>query len=553
MKQIVDEISQLVKTLYGQEIEIKLERPRPEFGDFATNIAMQLAGKLSRSPREIALEITEALNSSGKFKSVEVAGPGFINLFVQDNELLEAWKINPDRPYEDQIVVVEYSDPNPFKVLHAGHFYTSVVGDAIANLVEKAGGKVHRANFGGDVGLHVAKTMWSIIKDFGGEFPEKLEEIEKTERVDWIAKHYVEGTLAYETDENAKAEIVGLNKRVYELHNQNDHESNFAKIYWQCREWSYEYFDQFYERIGSGFEKYYPESATAKRGLEEVSKRIGSVFEKSDGAVIFRGEKFGLHTRVFINREGLPTYETKDIGLIYSKYDDYKFDKSIIITADEQKNYMEVVLKALGQFAPKLADSTLHITHGIVKLAGGVKMSSRKGNFLRAVDVLDYAINENKVQNGTDNEAIALGAVKYAFLKPRIGGDVIYDPKESVSLAGNSGPYLQYAHARACSIISKSEMAMLNKQISEFDENERKLALKLGAYNDALNEAIRDLVPHVICTYLYELAQEFNRFYEKSPIIGNEREDIRLLLVNNYRDILADGLGLLGIIAPEKM
>lgn len=553
MKQIVDEISQIATTLYAQNVEIKLERPRPEFGDFATNVAMQLAGKISRSPREIAVEIADALRLTGKFKSVEVAGPGFVNLFVQDDQLQATWEVNPDQPYKSQTVVVEYSDPNPFKVLHAGHFYTSVVGDAIANLVEKAGGKVYRANFGGDVGLHVAKTMWSIIKDFGGEFPEKLDEIAKAERVDWIAKHYVEGTSAYEADDAAKSDIMKLNKRVYELHNHNDHESDFAIIYWRCREWSYEYFDQFYKRIGSGFDKYYPESATAKRGLAEVSKRIGSVFEESDGAVIFRGEKFGLHTRVFINREGLPTYETKDIGLIYSKYDDYKFDKSIIITADEQKNYMEVVLKALAQFAPSLAESTLHITHGIVKLAGGVKMSSRKGNFLRAVDVLDYATSENKLQNGTDNEVISLGAVKYAFLKPRIGGDIIYDPKESVSLVGNSGPYLQYAHARACSIIEKSDKILSNNKVTEFDENERKLALKLGAYNDALNEAIRDLVPHVICTYLYELAQEFNRFYEKSPILGNEREATRLLLVSNYRDILAHGLGILGIFAPEKM
>ncbi len=552
MKEVIEQIEQIINQLYDQAAAIKLERTKPEFGDFALNVAMQLAPKLQQNPRQIAEAISQKLDQLDVFKSVEVAGPGFINLKLSDQAIVKMWQAKLNKIYDQQSVVVEYSDPNPFKVLHAGHLYTSVVGDAIANLVERGGGQVHRANFGGDVGLHVGKTMWAIIQKLGGELPDELAKLEPNERIDWIAKRYVEGSAAYENYAQAHAEIVAYNQRVYQLHKDNDHQSPFAQIYWTCREWSYQYFKDFYARIGSGFDKYYPESATADRGLIEVKQRIGTVFEESDGAIIFDGDKYDLHTRVFINKQGLPTYETKDIGLVFQKYDDYKFDKSIIITADEQKHYMEVVLKALEQFAPELALNTIHITHGLVKLAGGVKMSSRKGNFLRAIDVLNFALEANEEQNNVSDEQVALGAIKYAFLKPRIGGDIIYDPNESVSLIGNSGPYLQYAHARASSILAKAKSENKLTTLS-FDQNERPLAVKLGEYAEVINQAIAQLAPHLICTYLYELAQEFNRFYEKAKIIGDGRQAERLELVKKYQQVLADGLELLGIKAIKEM
>lgn len=553
MNEVAKIIQQIISQQFNLEIEVNLTRPRPEFGDFATNIAMQLAGKLGKNPREIAEILSAEIAKTPIIKKVEVAGAGFINLTVHDDFWSNELQINHPKFYENQTVLVEYSDPNAFKVLHAGHLYTSVIGDAIANLVEVGGGNVKRLNFGGDVGLHVGKTMWAILKQTSSDF-EKLADVPANERADWLAARYVEGTNAYEEDEQAKAEIVEINKAVYKIHKDNDHESNLAKFYWETREWSYDYFKDFYKRIGSHFDKFYPESMVADRGYEEVKKHIGDVFEESNGAIIFDGEKHGLHTRVFINGEGIPTYEAKDVGLIHHKYDDWKFDRSIIITADEQKHYMAVVLKALEQFAPKLALATTHITHGIVKLAGGVKMSSRKGNFLRAVDVIDFANQANREQNGEADEKVSLGAVKYAFLKQKIGGDVIYDPKESVSIVGNSGPYLQYAHARACSVLAKAgEFEKVDFAQVEFDDQERQFVQKLAEYNGVVAKASLELLPHLICTYLYEVAQEFNRFYEKSRIIGDERQQIRLNLVEIYRDILADGLKILSIDAPERM
>jgi arginyl-tRNA synthetase len=555
-------VSNAVKELFDIDEQVQLTRPDPQFGDYSTNVAMQLAKRLGRDPHQIAERLAIKLREHGDFSEVTVAGPGFINMRVADTALssqlddIQASGDNYGRPtsYVDKVVVTEYSDPNPFKVLHAGHLYTSIIGDAISNLVELAGGTVHRVNFGGDVGLHVGKTMWAILRRLGGEHPEKLDDIVEAERSEWMAAAYVEGTNAYEENEQAKSEIIALNKRVYNIVNDNDHDSAFARIYWTCRQWSYDYFNAFYARINTTFEKYYPESETAPIGLKTVlEQKEKGVYVESQGATVFIGEPYGLHTRVFINSEGLPTYETKDVGLSIKKWQDYHFDESIIITGNDITEYMKVVLKSIEQFEPTLAERTRHFTHGNVKLAGGVKMSSRKGNFLRAVDVLDSVAVENEATQGNRDEAPVLGAVKYAFLKNRIGPDIIFDPKESVSIQGNSGPYLQYAHARAVSIIAKSSPVVDVKITRQFDAYERALLIKMTEYPEVLQLAVSELSPHLVATYLYELAQVFNRFYEKSHVIGDKREAIRVELVTAYARILKNGLTVLGIPAPNKL
>ena len=557
MKQDLEKaIAASVQELFGQTVVIELSRPEEQFGDYATNVALQLAKLVQKSPREVADALAETLRTklADTIAEVTVAGPGFLNLTLTDAALLKLAKTEPAKSLDSQTVVAEYSDPNPFKVLHAGHLYTSVVGDAIANLLEQAGAKVHRVNFGGDVGMHVAKTMWGIVGKLDGEYPDKLADVPTAERSDWMADAYVTGTQAYENDESAKTEITAINKRIYELHTNNDHNSAFAQIYWTCRQWSYEYFDAFYSRIGSKFEKYYPESQTAPVGLATVRAHIADgIYEESDGAVIFNGEKYGLHTRVFINSEGLPTYEAKDVGLSILKMQDYHFDKSVIITANEISQYMTVVMKSIEQFAPELTRVTTHLTHGLVKLKGGVKMSSRKGNFLRAVDVLDVAAEASQKLVGKADEQTILGAVKYAFLKNRLGGDLIYDPEESVSLEGNSGPYLQYAHARARSILRKVGVEQSQAQVTELQPGERSMISKISQYPEVVDRAVFELMPHHICTYLYELAQAFNRFYENNRVVGDERQGQRLAIVQQYADTLKAGLTILGIIAPETM
>jgi len=536
--------------LYDLEIIAELTRPDSEHGDFASNVAMQLAKPLGSSPRDIAQEIVGVLKENELIALAGVAGPGFINISVTDQTLIESLKHKPAKSMAGMNVIAEYSDPNVFKVLHVGHLYTSVVGDAISNVIEDQGGIVHRVNFGGDVGLHAAKAMWGIVEKLGGESPNGLNGVEESKRADWISEAYVAGNSAYESGDS-KAEIISINKRIYDLHKKDAQESDFASIYWTCRQWCYDYFDAFYDRIGTSFEKYYPESITAPLGLKTVKEQLkNGIYEESDGAVVFDGEKHGLHTRVFINSNGLPTYEAKDVGLAMMKWQDYNFDLSIMITGNDIKEYMKVVLKSIEQYEPEIAKRSVHKTHGMVKLKGGEKMSSRLGNAPKAVDILD----EVRRLIGKEDNSTMLAAVKYGFLKQGIGQDIAFDINESVATEGNSGPYLQYAHARAVSILGKSTQELQEFSTdTKLDSSERTLLRKITEYPEIIELATKELAPHHICTYLYELAQTFNRFYENSKVIGSDRETERLQLVKAYAETLKKGLTLLGIHAPQQM
>jgi arginyl-tRNA synthetase len=543
--------------LYQEKTSPVFTRTEEQHGDFATNIALQLSSKVGIPPLTVAEQIKDKLKSYDETLLLSVAGPGFINVALADSTIFlaatEATKLH--RPLEGKVIVAEYSDPNPFKVLHAGHLYTTLVGDAVANILEVGGGVVHRVNFGGDVGLHVARAMWSILGKLGGELPQKLDDILAVERAAWISQCYVEGTTAYETDKAAAQEIMNINKRIYALHEEKDHQSAFAQIYWTCRKWSYEGFDQLYKELAvKPFEKYYPESEVAESGLATVKAHVGDVYETSDGAIIFRGEKHGLFTQVFVSSEGLPTYAGKDVGLIQEKNKDYHYDISFIITDVAQKDHLAVVLKSVEQFEPELVHKTIHHTHGRINFSDGRKMSSREGNIITSEDVLLAA----KKAAGTDDQKVILGAVRYSFLKNRIGGDISYDPKESVSQEGNSGPYVQYALVRARSIIRKA--ASNTKRPSDFrlqgealEPGERSLARQLNMYPEVFALALEDYSPHHICNYIFETCQVFNRFYENNRVIDHPRSETRLGLVFAYEAMLSHALDILGMPKPEKM
>lgn len=597
------QLEQIVKRLFDADLSVELTvAPEDTGADYASNVAMRLAKVAHKAPMVIAEEIKAELEKQGNGFAVTVAAPGFLNFSLNDDYFTQqleqyaadntistdgrisggALKNGKDSVfarllqnslggYFGKTVVAEFSDPNPFKVLHVGHFYTSVVGDAISRLLELAGAKVIRANFGGDVGLHVAKTIWALLQS--GYSSDDIT-IEK------IGQCYVEGTKAYEDDEAAKEKIVRLNKAVYALAELGEERSferleleslaeNFgfstaemaqvAELYWRGRELSYQYFADFYAQIGLKFDKYYPESTVAGRGLKEVQEHTGSVYEESDGAVVFRGEKVGLHTRVFINREGVPTYEAKDVGLIFTKWDDWHFDESVVITGNEQSDYMKVVLASVKEYAPELVERTRHLTHGMVKLPGSVKMSSRKGNFLKAVDVLEMIRGALEAERGSTDEKIVLAAIKYAFLKYRVGGDIVFDPKESVSVSGNSGVYLLYSAVRAQKILQKAEIGDVNKKVVQEEELEkekeytRRLSKKIVQYGEVVRGAVQEMAPYKICNYLYELAQEFSRFYEHVPVAGSAREVERKVIVRAYLNVMVHGLGLLGIEVSEEM
>lgn len=543
-----------IREVYGEEITPVFTRTAEEHGDFATNVAMQLAGKFGKNPREIAEGIVHTLSGQPEIKEAIVAGPGFINIRLQDSTLftqsLSVLKAMP-QPLKGKVVVAEYSDPNPFKVLHAGHLYTTLVGDAAANIIEAAGARVHRANFGGDVGLHVGKAMWGILHELGGENPEKLTQVLQEEQAKWVSDRYVAGNAAYENDEQSKQEIIAINQQVYELHEGKDKDSNFAKIYWTCRQWSIDGFKAMYQAWHVQDFDYFYESQTADEGMQLAKQALkDGVLEESDGAVVYKGEKDGLHTRVFINSAGLPTYETKDLGLIKVKNNAYgHIDTSLIITGNDIVEYMRVVLKVMSHFEPDIEAKTKHLTHGMVKLPGGKKMSSRAGSVVLANDIIEAATKASK----SKDSQVVFGAVRYSFLKNRLGGDIIYDPEESVNQDGNSGPYLQYALVRARSIIRKTSNHTSSDTAENLDSAERTLARQLTMYPEVFLAALDDYSPHHIANYLYDLAVIFNRFYEQSRVMDDPRQAIRISLVRAYERVLAHGLRLLGMPTPEEM
>jgi arginyl-tRNA synthetase len=557
MQDVEQAVGEAIKAVFNTETKVEITRPAPEFGDFATSVALKLAKQLGQNPKEVAAKLAGYLtnNKPSWLGKVTIAGPGFINLTLSDQLLLSSMAEIPERAekygqqnmFDGQNIVVEYLDPNPMKEIHIGHAYSGTIGDAIASLFETAGAKVHRVTYQGDVGLHVAKAIYGILKRINHD-PAQLEQID--DKPKFLGETYADGAQAYEGDEAAKNEITQLNKKIYD---QSDPLVN--QVYETGKTWSMAYFDEVYKLYDfSPFEKNYMEGVVAKTGQALVNEHINDgIFSASQGAVIFAGEKYGLHTRVFINSLGLPTYEAKDLGNAMLKWQDYNYDRSVIITADEQSDYFKVMLKALEQFAPSQAQRTTHIAHGLVKLSTG-KMASRTGQVIRAQDLLT-SVEETAKTLAAEKAApiyeVALAAVKYAFLKNRIGGDIIYDVNESLSLEGNSGPYLQYAYARAKSILAKSTTKpdMLNN----LEADERALVVKISEFDEVVKEAIKQLAPHIICTYLYDLAQQFNRFYEKNRIIGNQREAGRLVLVEAYATVLKNGLSILRIPTPDRI
>lgn len=537
-----------VKALYDIDVSVEISRPDPQFGDFATNVAMKLAPQLHKSPRDVATEMANLLREDELIMSADVAGPGFLNLRVSDDELVQALT-HPAvvQPLRGQVMVIETNNPNPFKDLHIGHAYNCIVADTLANILEGGGAQVHRVSYHGDVGLHVGKSMWAILRWCSGDIA-KLETVPEAERPAFMSARYIEGSQAYKDDPEARELIEQYARDSFQP------SGDFASVYELCKNWSFDYITATVQRLGSQpVEKRYLESETDAAGLAVVREHLDDVFTESDGAIVFAGEAFGLHTRVFVASRGTTVYEARDLGLMQLKQRDFHPAKSYIITGGEQREYFKVVIKAAELALPELSGVTHNISTGTVKLSTG-KMSSRTGEVLNIEWLFDQ-LSTALVQRGgeADERETLIGALRYTMLKSRIGGDVIFDINSALSLEGNSGPYLQYAYARARSIVRKSEKSVVTPDDASLDAAERLLALKVSAFHEVLESAVSELLPHLICTYLYELAQEFNRFYEQSRIIGDERETIRLWLADRYASTLGEGLRVLGIPAPERL
>ena len=544
MEQLSHTIADIVQHEFTTEVTPILSRPDAQFGDYTTNVAMQLAKGVGQNPRAIAEKIAEKLAELGEFEAVEVAGPGFLNITLKPDALLALTRKEPRPERAGQSVVIETNNPNPFKAMHIGHAFNAIVADTLANLLAIDGAAVTRVSYHGDVGLHVGKSMYSLLRYADGDI-EKIRSIPEAERNSFMSKMYAEGAAAYKDDEAAQAEINELAQQSF-----TQEDPPYKEIYELCKNWSFEQIDALVARLGNLPTKArFLESLADPKGVETVRANTPAVFKESNGAYVFEGSKHGSFDNVFVGSNGRGLYAARDLGLMQLKQQLFNPDKSYIVTAEEQRDYFKGVIAAAELALPELRGVTVNIPHGTVKLSTG-KMSSRNGDVLEVSWLFDQFAEAIRARDGQPDDEIIAGALRYQFLKVKIGGDVVFDINEAVSLTGNTGSYLQYAHARARRILEKLDTVSVPGEVREED---RALVRKLGEYHEIIALAKKSLEAHHICNYLFELAQEFNRYYEKNQVVGSDHEQHRAGLVSLYADTLRAGLMILGIVAPNKM
>lgn len=603
---ISEKIANLVaKSLPDLDISPKgivIEKPKDsKMGQYSTNIAMRTASRLKRNPFELAKEIAEKINEEkdSDIEKVEAAAPGFVNIFLSNqylvNEMKKIVELGDNYFKSDENsgknILIEYTDPNPFKVLHVGHLYTNIVGESFSRLQAFLGANIKRAVYQGDVGLHVAKTMWGVMQKFSKECL-TIKDIEKrslSERVKFLGEAYILGAEAYDdgNDLEIKNEIDNINYYIFSFSISSLPKKDFSKyeevgleeIYLKGRQWCLDRFEEIYKILGTKFDYYFLESEVGECGLNIVKKNIGKVFEEDDGAVIYRGDvKKNLHTRVFLNKYGLPTYEAKELGLALRKYEQVKYDESIVITGKEQKGYFEVVIDALRKISPEAAKGLVHVPHGWIKNSAGKKMASRKGGYVSGEDLLNKTItrvegisNRFSKQGGVsadDCRKIAVGAVKYAFLRGEVGNDIVFDFEKSISFDGDTGPYIMYVYSRCNSILEKIGNIDSVENAEDFNKVQvtyssaisenlvvKELMVKLSESSTTLLDCARRYSPSGLCQYLFSLSQQFNTFYQNVKVLetsGSEKAFLKILL-KAVMNVIKTCLYYLGIETVEKM
>ncbi len=540
---------------------ILLSTPQLQFGDYSTNIALILAKNNKRNPMELAQEIVSYIKQDETVKSVQALKPGFINVWLSEKVLIapleQATKNTftiPSFSYgKERQVMVEFAHPNTHKLFHIGHLRNIATGESVARMLSAVGNKVVRTNYQGDVGLHIAKCLWGIKQMMKRDGDKMFETLSLNDKNKLIGKAYSEGQTAYEADEKAKAEIIEINGQIYVQ------DPKIKKLWDTTREWSIAYFEEMYARLYSHFDRCYFESEVHEKGLETAKKLLSNgILERSEGAVVFNGEKYGLDTRVFINSLGFPTYEGKELGLAAKEFSDFGvLDKCIHVVTPEQTSFFKITFKVEELLdKEKYGNKQYHLAYEWVKLKDG-KMSSRIGNVIEASWLLDEIKKKivEKFENSADiAETLAVAAVKYSFLKNSTNSQIAFDIDESVSLDGNSAPYILYTYVRTQSILSK-ESVNTGTYPGEMSASEMQMLRLIYQYADKVYKAASTLSPNIIAGYLYELCREYNLFYQKNPILKAEddKKHIRLQITKAVGAIIRHGLGLLGIATLDHM
>lgn len=551
---------------------VVLEHPQElTHGDFATSVALAAAKDLKQNPQDlaktIAIKIRE-LNDESIKKDVSVAGPGFINisltqkvLYEEISRILESEeKYGQNNLHQGKKILVEHSSPNLFKPFHIGHLMNNAVGEAMTRILRNTNADLDVISYPSDISLGIAKAIWVIMQKGGEDWVVKA-----TKGIDDVQNFiseagpmYVEGTKAYDESEQVQKEVREIANKLYKR--EGGSEFNIFEI---CKQLNLRYFDAVTQRLGSSFDGFIFESETAPIGKQLVQENIPRVFTESEGAVIYDGEKRSLHTRVFINKDGNPTYEAKDLGLLSLKFSRYVPDVSVFVTDHEQGPYFKVVSTAAGEIHKEWQEKTIHLTHGRMTFKGA-KMSSRLGGVPTAEEVLNTIkevakekFTERSVGMDTDAFAdmVAIAALKFSILKVAPGKPVNFDPEEALSFEGDSGPYIQYTYVRTRALLEKGSAVDIFPQVVE-KYITSDLERILYRFEEVALLSAQEYAPHHIAHYLLQVAQTFNSWYAQEKVIDESNKEIsahRLAIASAVGTVLKNGLNLLGIQTPERM
>ena len=583
------EIASAVKSVFGQSVEnLQIQPTNEGFEGSHTLVCFPLTKISKKGPEETAKLVGECLvTNQGVVSSFNVV-KGFLNLVIADSALLESFRTIYSNetygslPANGKEIMVEYSSPNTNKPLHLGHLRNNFLGWSVAEIYKALGYRVHKVQIINDRGIHICKSMaaWKLYGK--GETP--LSSGMKGDKL--VGKYYVEFDKVFKT-QVSELEQKGNNKEVAEkeapimrlavemLQKWEMKNPETISLWKMMNGWVYEGFEVTYKRMGVDFEKLYYESETYLLGKEEVLRGLekGIFFKKEDGSVWVDLTGDGLDQKVLLRSDGTSVYMTQDFGTAILRFRDFpKIEKQVYTVGNEQEYHFKVLFLILAKLGYAWAKECYHLSYGMVDLPSG-KMKSREGTVVDADDLMEEMVNEaeqqsrtlGKLEDMTEAEAaklfeiIGLGALKFFLLKVDPKKRMLFDPAESIQLQGHTGPFIQYTHARICSILRKAESQNLSGDVSaltSIEPAEREVIFILHQYLNKLEEAAREYSPAVVANYAYDLAKEYNQFYQSIPIF-NEADQaklkFRIALSSLAADVLKRSMALLGIHVPDRM
>ncbi len=561
---------ELAKALHAKVPQLSIDEalsfievpPSRELGDYAFP-CFKLSPLLKKSPQQIAQELS-GMKLPKNFRSVQASGP-YLNFFVEQGSLAESTlpqilkqgkKFGQNKELKGKKVMVEFCSPNSNKPLHLGHLRNIALGESYSRLLEAQGAKVVRANLVNDRGVHICKSMLACEKWFGGKINAK----EKGDHM--VGKFYVEFSKRAAQNPLLEQEAQQM------LQEWEKGNAKVRKLWKTLCDCCLKGFKQTYKELGISFDQYYFESDYYTKGKEIVQQGLKKgLFEKlDDGAIVVKLEAHGLPDKVLIRADGTSIYITQDLYLALKKFKDYQLTESVYVVAHEQDVHFQQLFKILELLGYKWASNCFHLSYGMVNLPEG-RMKSREGTVVDADDLLQevrslareelvkrYAsLSKSELQKREN--AIALGAINFYLLRVDAKQDMTFNPKESISFEGETGPYLQYTVARAKSILRKAKGKSKPKFDALSHEKEQAVLSLLARFPEIVQDSRKSLSMHKLCNYLLELASAFNSFYHAVPVLEAEKSErsARIALVQATVYVLENGLQLLRVPVLEKM